>query len=97
MSGQPPQDFERLRALLIANETFPAEFPVKFVGKNSAAFRAGVANFAQEHPTLKETARRESAQGNHLAMTYILTASNADHIIAVLERVTLIEDVLIVL
>lgn len=91
------RDYERLRSLLKEQETFPVDFTVKFVGKNTESFKSGILRFAQEHPTLNETARRESAKGKHLAMTYVFSAKNADHIVAVLERVGLIEDLLIVL
>jgi putative lipoic acid-binding regulatory protein len=41
--------------------------------------------------------RRESAKGNHLAMTYTFSARNADHIIATLEQVAKIDDVMVIL
>jgi putative lipoic acid-binding regulatory protein len=95
------KNYERLRALLIDQETFPCEFTVKFVGKNTEAFQAGITRFESEHPTLTQTARRVSASTNHparhISMTYVFSAKSADHIIAVLERVALIEDVILVL
>ncbi len=92
-----PEDYAKLRELLNQQETFPVDFHLKFVGKNSEAFARGVTRFENEHPQLKETSRRLSAQANHLALSYVFSAKSADHIIAVLERAALIEDVQIVL
>ncbi len=89
--------FSRLKALLEEQETFPFDFTLKFIGKNTDRFQKGVSLFESAHPILKMQARRESAKGNHLAMTYTFSARSADHIIATLEQVAKIEDVMVIL
>lgn len=91
------EQFRRLKALLEEQETFPFDFTLKFIGRNTDRFQKGLAHFESAHPILKMQTRRESAKGNHLAMTYTFTARNADHIIATLEQVAKIEDVMVIL
>jgi putative lipoic acid-binding regulatory protein len=91
------EQFSRLKTLLEQQETFPFDFTLKFIGRNTDRFQKGISSFESAHPILKMQTRRESAQGNHLAMTYTFSARNADHIIATLEQVAKIEDVMVIL
>jgi putative lipoic acid-binding regulatory protein len=91
------QQFSRLKALLEQQEKFPFDFTLKFIGRNTDRFQRGISLFESSHPILKMQTRRESAKGNHLAMTYTFSARNADHIIATLEQVAKIEDVMVIL
>lgn len=91
------EQFRRLKALLEEQETFPFDFTLKFIGRNTERFQKGLSDFESAHPILKMQTRRESAKGNHLAMTYTFLARNADHIIATLEQVAKIEDVMVIL
>ncbi|MDR3606814.1 MAG: DUF493 family protein [Oligoflexia bacterium] len=97
MTSKKSADFGRLRTLLENHESFPVEFPVKFVGKNSETFKAGTKRFEADHPFLKQTSCRVSAKGNHLAYTFAFTAESPDQIIQVLEAVHQIEDILVIL
>lgn len=90
-------DFTRLKALLEEQETFPFDFTLKFIGRNTPKFTKSVSQFENAHPILKKTSRRESSGGNHLALTYVFSARNSDHVIATLEQVALIEDVMVIL
>ena len=89
--------FSRLKSLLEQQETFPVDFTVKFIGRNTDRFQEGVSLFERAHPILRMQSRRESSKGNHLAMTYVFTARNADHIISTLEQVAKIEDLMVIL
>jgi putative lipoic acid-binding regulatory protein len=91
------EQFSRLKALLEEQESFPFDFTLKFIGRNTDRFQKGLENFEQAHPILRMQTRRESAKGNHLAMTYTFSARNADHIIATLEQVAKIDDVMVIL
>ena len=91
------KDYEKIRELLEEQETFPIDFMVKFIGRNSAKFRAGCQAFEARFPALRPQSSRESSGGNHLAQTYILAANGADEVIEVLKATALIDDVLIVL
>lgn len=91
------EQFSRLKALLEQQETFPLDFTLKFIGRNTDRFQKGLQLFENAHPILRMQTRRESAKGNHLAMTYTFSARNADHIIATLEQVAKIEDVMVIL
>jgi putative lipoic acid-binding regulatory protein len=92
-----PEQFNRLKTLLEQQETFPFDFTLKFIGRNTDRFQKGLALFESAHPILRMQTRRESAKGNHLAMTYVFSARNADHIIATLEQVAKIDDVMVIL
>ena len=93
----PSEQFSRLKSLLEQQETFPFDFTLKFIGRNSDRFQKGISRFENDHPVLRVQSRRESSNGNHLAMTYVFSARNAEHIIATLEQVAKIEDVMVIL
>ena len=88
--------YQRLRELL-GNETFPHHFPFKFVGKQSAAFEAGVRALETQFPGLVLQTRRQSANQKHLSVTYTLEAESAEIIIEILRAIAVIPDVLIIL
>ena len=90
-------DYSRLKALLELQESFPIDYTLKFIGKNSEQFQASVRSFEEAHPTLGTGSRRMSAKGNHIALTYVFSARSADHVIAVLEQVSRIDDLLVIL
>jgi len=91
------EQFDRLKTLLEHQETFPFDFTLKFIGRNTDRFQQSVSRFESAHPVLRMQTRRESSKGNHLALTYVFSARNADHIIATLEQVAQIEDVMVIL
>ncbi|MCM2278416.1 MAG: DUF493 domain-containing protein [Oligoflexia bacterium] len=91
------RDHGKLKTLLEEQETFPLDFTLKFIGRNSARFTAAVAVFESEHPGLRLESRRESSAGKHLALTYRMLARNADEIVAIMRRIALIEDVQVIL
>ncbi len=90
-------DFERLKALLEEQETFPHDFTIKFIGANSPAFLGGVRSLEARFPELKKQGERRSANDSNLALTYVLRAEDADEIIEVLKEVHRIPDVKVIL
>lgn len=90
-------DYTKLLALLKDQETFPFDFPVKFIGLNSAAFHLGVKTLEKAYPSMRIKTRRESSKGALLALTYAYPADNAEAIVGLLDSISKIEDVKIVL
>lgn len=91
------KDYSKLKELLDAQETFPCSFTLKFIGRNTQAFVSDVARFEGEYSSLRPGPRRLSSGGNHLALTYLFNAASSDEIIALLQRVSEIEDVQVIL
>lgn len=89
--------YEKLKALLDQDQTFPHEFTYKFIGQNSPAFRAGVAEWVAKHPTIRKVSERESAGGNHLACTYDFLAPSSNAIISIFREIEKIPDIRVVL
>jgi len=89
-------DFEKLRGLL-EKEAYPHEYIFKFIGKNSHRFTRGLHDLEGKFPKLVVRGSRESSGGQNLAVTYVLVALNADEIVAVLDSVTQVEDLLVIL
>ena len=94
-----PERYLKLKELLEAQETFPLDYIVKFIGKNTPLFASEVAGLESARPELKRQSRRESGQtASHVAFTYTLAAApDADAIIDVLIDVSMLQDVLVVL
>lgn len=99
MTQQTPERYLKLKELLEAQETFPLDYIVKFIGKNTQSFADDVSALEKARPALKLQSRRESGQtGSHVAYTYTLTAAaDADTIIDLLIDVSKLRDVLVVL
>jgi putative lipoic acid-binding regulatory protein len=95
-SSKPKVDFEKLRELL-EKEPYPHEYTFKFIGKNSHRFTQGLHELEGKFKKLSVRGSRESSGGQNLAVTYMLVALNADEIIAVLEDVTQVDDLLVIL
>jgi len=95
-SSKPKVDFDQLRALL-EKESYPHEYTFKFIGKNSHRFTQGLHGLEGKFTKLSVRGSRESSGGKNLAVTYMLVALNADEIIAVLEGVMQVDDLLVIL
>jgi hypothetical protein len=63
----------------------------------SQKFTRGLHRLETDFTDLKLQGSRESAKGQHLAITYRLAANNADEIISVLKRVSEVEDLMVML
>jgi putative lipoic acid-binding regulatory protein len=90
------QNYDKLHELL-KKEKYPHNYTFKFIGKNSLKFTQGLHQLETAFKDLKLQGSRESAKGQHLAITYLLAAENADEIISVLKRVSEVEDLLVML
>jgi putative lipoic acid-binding regulatory protein len=87
---------KRLKALL-EKEKFPLDYTYKFIGKNSGKFTQGLHALESTFPKLTLRGTRESAGAQHLAVTYLLKADDAEEVVSVLESVSKIDDLLVIL
>jgi putative lipoic acid-binding regulatory protein len=91
-----PQNYDKLTELL-KKEKYPHDYTFKFIGKNSQKFTQGLHALELDFKDLQLQGSRESAKGQHLAITYRLSAKSPDEIITVLKRVSEVEDLLVML
>ncbi len=89
--------YDKLRELLIAQETFPFDYTHKFIGKNTAAFAQSVAALEAQFPKARRVTERRTADGKHISFTYIFNAASADEIIALLQATSLLNDLRVLL
>jgi len=89
--------FDKFRQLLTETYLFPANYTHKFIGKNSEIFRNSVAEFEGKFVGLKRVGEKQSASGNHLALTYDFLAGTADDIIELAKATHKISDLLYIL
>jgi putative lipoic acid-binding regulatory protein len=89
--------YEKFRALLTETYLFPANYTHKFIGKNSDLFRAAVVEFEAKFVGLKRVGERESANGNHVALTYEFVAGNVEDIVELAKATHAISDLLYML
>ena len=78
---------------ILEKESFPIDFPIKFVGKNSADFSSGVDALRGRFPKLVLSSDRESNGARHRAFGFMFRADSADEIIQVIGFVAEIPDV----
>lgn len=91
------KDYEKLKALLEEQETFPLAFTYKFIGFQSPAFAASVSRLERAFPGLVHELDRESSGGKHLAKTYRYEAADVDAIIVIFQAIEKLDDLVIVL
>jgi hypothetical protein len=89
-------NFDKLRELL-EKEQYPLDYTFKFIGKNTQRFASGLHALEGTFSKLSLQGSRESSGAQHLAVTYVLKALDAEEIISVLNRVTQVEDLLVIL
>lgn len=90
-------DLERLKALLEKQETFPHDFPVKFIGANTQVFRDSIHALEARYPSLNKQGERRSSGDQNLAPTYVFRAQTADEIIDLLKEIQSIPDLKLIL
>lgn len=90
-------EFDKFRKLLAETYLFPANYTHKFIGKNSEIFRDSVAGFEKLFVGLKRTGEKRSANGNHLALTYIFIAASPEDIVELAKATHKISDLIYVL
>jgi putative lipoic acid-binding regulatory protein len=90
-------EFEKFRKLLAETYLFPANYTHKFIGKNTPAFSDGVRDFEKKFVGLNRTGEKNSANGNHLALTYDFIAGSPEDIIELAKATHQIPDLLYIL
>ena len=81
-------------------QVFPSEFPIKVMGRRDGDLRALTQAIIERHagPQLESTIRtRTSADGNFLAVTYLVHATSRDQLDAIYRELTACKSVLIAL
>jgi hypothetical protein len=91
------QDTTRLLELL-KTETFPLRYVHKFIGRNTPAFRAAVAELGKRFPSAVCEGFRESGDSHaYLSYTYVQTAADAPEVVAFVEATAALADIKIIL
>lgn len=79
---------------------FPTDYPVKVLGRPAQGFRERIDAIVRRHaPTLtpERVSERPSANGNFLAVTYLLRAESRAQIEALVAELTACEGVLMLI
>lgn len=79
--------------------TFPTDYPIKVVGRASAALRAETDAIVGKHvPDLDSSRTRErlSANGNFVSISYTIRAVSAEQVSALAAELTACESILLV-
>jgi len=90
-------EFDSFRKLLSETYLFPANYTHKFIGRNSQVFRSSVVDFEKQFVGLVRTSEKQSANGNHLALTYTFLAGSPDDIVELAKATHRISDLIYVL
>jgi uncharacterized protein len=81
-------------------QEFPSEFPIKVMGRQDSELRALTRAIIERHagPMSDESVRtRTSADGNFLALTYLVTATSREQLDNIYRELTACESVLMAL
>ncbi len=83
---------------LLRAEQYPLRYTHKFIGKNTAAFRAGVREMGDRFPQATLEGFRESGESHaYLAYTYVQVAGSAEEIMAFVDATATLVDLTIIL
>jgi len=81
-------------------QEFPSEFPIKVMGRHDSDLRALTQVIIERHsgPVLPSSVRtRTSADGNFLALTYVVLARDREQLDAIYRELTACKSVLMAL
>ena len=81
-------------------QVIPSEFPIKVMGRRDSDLRALTQAIIERHagPQLESSIRtRTSADGNFLAVTYLVLATSRDQLDAIYRKLTACKSVLMAL
>jgi hypothetical protein len=81
-------------------QTFPSEFPIKVMGRHDSDLRALTQAIIERHagPVHDTSVRlRTSADGNFLALTYLVLATSREQLDAIYRELTACKSVLMAL
>jgi putative lipoic acid-binding regulatory protein len=83
-----------------ALQEFPSDFPIKVMGRHDADLRALTQAIVERHAGPQENSRirtRTSADGNFLALTYLVHATSREQLDAIYRELTACKSVLMAL
>jgi uncharacterized protein len=83
-----------------AAQVFPSEFPIKVMGRHDSELRALTQAIIERHsgPVAEASVRtRTSADGNFLALTYMVVATSREQLDAIYRELTACKSVLMAL
>jgi putative lipoic acid-binding regulatory protein len=81
-------------------QVFPSEFPIKVMGRHDSDIRALTQAIIERHsgPVAESSVRtRTSADGNFLAVTYVVLATSREQLDAIYRELTACKSVLMAL
>jgi uncharacterized protein len=81
-------------------QEFPSDFPIKVMGRHDSGLRALTQTIIERHsgPLPESSVRtRTSADGNFLALTYLVRATSREQLDAIYRELTACESVLMAL
>ena len=81
-------------------QEFPSDFPIKVMGRHDSGLRALTQTIIERHsgPLPESSVRtRTSADGNFLALTYLVRATNREQLDAIYRELTACKSVLMAL
>ena len=81
-------------------EEYPSDFPIKVMGRHDADLRALTQAIVERHAGPQENSRirtRTSADGNFLALTYMVRATSREQLDAIYRELTACKSVLMAL
>lgn len=81
-------------------QTFPSDFPIKVMGRHDSELRALTQAIVERHAGLLEESRvrtRTSADGNFLALTYMVHVTSRTQLDAIYRELTACKAVLMAL
>jgi uncharacterized protein len=81
-------------------QEFPSDFPIKVMGRHDSDLRALTQTIIERHsgPLPESSVRtRTSADGNFLALTYLVRATNREQLDAIYRELTACKSVLMAL
>ncbi len=81
-------------------QKFPSEFPIKVMGRHDSDLRALTQAIVERHvgPLLESSVKtRTSADGNFLALTYVVLANSREQLDAIYRELTACKSVLMAL
>ncbi|HWX35859.1 MAG TPA: DUF493 domain-containing protein [Steroidobacteraceae bacterium] len=81
-------------------QLFPSDFPIKVMGRHDSDLRALTQGIIERHagPLAESSVRtRTSADGNFLALTYLVRASSREQLDAIYRELTACKSVLMAL
>lgn len=78
------EKYQKLKELLLEQENFPLQYPIKLIGTNDGKFMTAIDSLIAERPELSKHGVKMSSEARHVSVTLILSAKSADHVVETL-------------